>query len=544
MSQSQKLTRRQFLKQAAVGALSTALWPGGTLNARQSKRPPNIIFFITDDMYPHMFNFLPEGRGKNLTPNLDRLAYEGTIFSNQYVSSPVCTPSRFSCLTGRYASRAVNSEFLHFTKVNEGQTVVQWNTFVTPQDKILPHYLKELGYTTGMVGKNHVIEVHGLKPFDDYFADPAKPEIARQVEENYQKVVQAVKRCGFDYADGLYNNNPDFLGLWKLAVHNLDWITACGLEFIEQNKDRPFFLYFATTVPHEPSEPERSWNADKRLTARGRLPQAPQVLPSPSTYAERLKKAGIPPGNNRENVLWLDDALGALLNKLQEQNLLDNTLIFFFNDHGQTAKGTLYQGGIHDPSVIWKQGGFAVGHTCSVPVSNIDFLPTIVDFAGGHLAENEVDGKSFRPLLEKRSEHLHEALYFELGYARAVIKGHWKYLTVRYPQHLRNMSLNERRQRLEKYNQRRLHKRLRIVTDDPTLPFSHLSALPGGGDAERQSTGKKPAYYDTDQLYNLKDDPNELHNLAKEARFNPKLQEMKEILRRFLAQLPGTFALD
>ena len=93
---------------------------------------PNIIFFIADDMYPHMFNALSEGKGKNLTPHIDRLAGEGVFLSHQIVASPVCTPSRYNCLTGTYASRATNKEFINFTKKKEGQTVIQWNSFITP----------------------------------------------------------------------------------------------------------------------------------------------------------------------------------------------------------------------------------------------------------------------------------------------------------------------------------------------------------------------------------------------------------------------------
>ena len=540
---AKSISRRKFLKQTALTTLGSTLLTSSILKAGNAGRLPNILFFITDDMYPDMMNFLPEGRGKNLTPNLDRLAREGTILMNQYVSSPVCTPSRFTCLTGKYASRATNEEFLNFTKKNDGQTVIQWNTFIVPGQKILPDYLKEAGYVTGMVGKNHAIEVKGLKPFDDYFADPTDPKVARQIEENYKKVQDAVLASGFDYADGLYNNNPDFLGLWKLAVHNMDWITDCGLKFIEKNKNRPFFLYFATTVPHDPSGPERSWKADKRITAKGVLPEAPHVLPPPETYAERFKKAGIKDGHNKENVLWLDDSLGALIKKLEDLNLLDNTIIFFFNDHGQKAKGTLYQGGVHDPSVVWKKGGFPVGHVSKTMVSNVDFVPTILDFTGTGVKAKGVDGKSFKPVLDGKVKKLHDALYFELGYARAVIKGRYKYLAVRYPEYLRDMSIEERKKRLDAYNKHRLHKKMRIVTTDPTKPYSHLMALPGGGDAERESTGKKPGYYDPDQLYDLQKDPNEMHNLAGKKEYQAVLQDMKQTLRKFLNQLPGKFDL-
>ena len=92
----------------------------------------------------------------------------------------------------------------------------------------------------------------------------------------------------------------------------------------------------------------------------GYLDEAPNVLPARNTLSERLKEAGITE-RGKENVLWLDDAVGALLDKLEEHGILDNTIIFFFNDQGQHAKGTLYQGGLLNPSIIWKSGGFECG---------------------------------------------------------------------------------------------------------------------------------------------------------------------------------------
>ena len=84
-------------------------------------KKPNIIFFIADDMYPEMFNCLPQGAEKNLTPNIDKLAKEGVLMENQYVVSPVCTPSRYNCLTGNFASRATNNSFLNKTNTKRGK---------------------------------------------------------------------------------------------------------------------------------------------------------------------------------------------------------------------------------------------------------------------------------------------------------------------------------------------------------------------------------------------------------------------------------------
>ena len=503
---------------------------------------PNIIFFIADDMYPEMFNCLPEGEGKNLTPNLDRLADEGTILVNQYVVSPVCTPSRFNCLTGKYASRARNKQFLRKTEAEEGQTVIQWNTFITEEDTILPHYLKALGYTTGLVGKNHVIEATGLHQFPDYYADPRDPEVAKKVEENYLMVRRAILNCGFDYADGIYHNNPNFIGLWDLAVQNLDWTTAAGLEFIDRHHENPFFLYFATTVPHGPSEDDRSWNADPAVTARGILESPPGVMPERHTLPERIRSAGLQ-GTHRENILWLDDALGTLIKRLEEYDVLENTIIFFFNDHGQHAKGTLYQGGVHNPSIIWKSGGFSCGPVCEVKVSNVDFVPTMLEMAGAPDIPEDLDGISFLGALNGSEEHSRESLYFELGYARGMILGEYKYYAVRYPEYALQWGPEERAGVLEKYNSRREATGMAVVNRDPGKPFSHLEVLPGGGVAEHESYGAKPGYFDPDQLYHLRDDPNEMINLAGDPEYRDILNEMKERLQGYVESLPGKFEL-
>jgi arylsulfatase A-like enzyme len=505
--------------------------------------PPNIIFIIADDMYPEMFNCLPEGKGKNLTPNLDRLADEGVVMLNQYVASPVCTPSRFNCLTGKYASRAVNKEFLNFTEKQGGQTVIQWNTFITEKDKILPHYLKERGYVTGMVGKNHVIEVDSLYFFPDFQADPKDPEIDKQVKANYNKVVSAILRNGFDYAEGIYHNNPNFIGLQELAVQNMEWITAAGLDFIEQNKDNPFFLYFATTIPHQPSSPERSWKANPLVTANGYLDEAPDVMPDRSTLPDRIREARLE-GNNKELILWLDDALGALIQKLETLEILDNTFIFFFNDHGQKAKGTLYQHGVKSPAIVWKSGGFPVGNTSGASVQNIDFAPTILDFAGIDNTDTSFDGQSFKPVLEGQGPDKNRPLFFELGFARAIIKGDYKYYAVRYPEYAVNMTRKERIEKLDAYNETRRFRNMKIVNYDPMAPFSHFSVIPGGQQAENESYGTRPAYYEADQLYNIKDDPGEVNNLASDPKFREILEDLKSDLRDYTRDLPGKFNID
>lgn len=504
-----------------------------------TSRRPNIIFVIADDMRPEMFNFLPEGKGKNLTPTLDRLAEEGVIMEQQYVASPVCTPSRFNCLTGRYASRALNQSFLQTTE-RFGQTVVNWNTFITPEDESIAHLLQKAGYATGFVGKNHVIDVEGLKKLK-WEADPRDPQVVSQLKANADQIEQAIKECGFDYAENIYNNNPDHLGVRELAVHNLDWITKAGLDFIEQNEERPFFLYFATTVPHGPNQHDRSWDADPRKTAEGYLDETLDVMPPRRSLPERLRKAGLAEGNNKANVLWLDDAVAALMAKLKEHDLEENTIVFFFNDHGQTAKGTLYQGGVLNPSAIWRKGGFACGSTCQVRVSNIDFAPTILDLAEVPAHDAAFDGRSFAAALNGSESEIHDWLYFEMGFTRALLMGDYKYLALRYPSSILKLTQAERQKRLDEFNAEMKRRGRPLSSASAETPFSHISAIPGGGDAERESTSKYESYYDADQLYDLASDPQEQVNLTDQPHEADRLEALKRQLDRIVSDLPGTF---
>ena len=247
----------------------------------------------------------------------------------------------------------------------------------------------------------------------------------------------------------------------------------------------------------------------------------------------------------RRNLLWLDDALGALMDKLEALELIDNTIIFFFNDHGQRAKGTLYQGGALSPSIVWKKGGFPGGGSSSARIANIDFAPTILDLAGVDYDSDTFDGQSFIQLLDgsQDADDEQRSLYFELGFARAVIKGKYKYYAVRYPDYAVNWDAAKRAEVLNQYNERRRFQNRFIVNTDPTKPFSHLTLIPGGMEAENESYDTRPGYFAADQLYDLAKDPEEMFNLADDPDYGQLLKEMKLELNRYLEDLPGVFDL-
>jgi arylsulfatase A-like enzyme len=509
---------------ARCALLLSALLLGAAATAGATTRP-NFVFIIADDLYVDMLNYTATGQGKNFTPQLDRLAAEGTVMTDQHIVSPVCTPSRYNCLTGRYASRATNPMFTRQTG-RAGTTIVAWNSKITPSDVTLPQLLRAAGYVTGIAGKQHVVDVPDRRrPAAD--ADPRAPEVRAQLAHNERVERAALAAAGFDKAGGIYHGNPDELSPAALRVHNMDWVAQAGVDFVARHagKGRPFFLYFAPTLAHSPYTPDRSWNADPRMTPYGVLDTPPDVLPSREDRARRLREHPSP-GRHRENLLWLDDAIRALWRQLEATGELERTVIVFFNDNGQDGKGSIYQSAAWSPSVVWRQGGFAVGRTCAVRVTNLDFAPTILDLAGVVAPPGHFDGRSFRPALEGRTDPLHESVYFELGFTRGVRVGDWKYLALRYPPQ---------------------PERFALVVDPPHLQgFQRPAGQPafghiGGNNNELAALRTQPAYFERDQLYDLASDPREQRNLAADPRQAAILAELQRTLQRHLSRLPGGF---
>ncbi|WP_445756012.1 MULTISPECIES: hypothetical protein [Bacteroidota] len=132
-------------------------------------------------------------------------------------------------------------------------------------------------------------------------------------------------------------------------------------------------------------------------------------------------------------------------------------------------------------------------------------------------------------------------MYHELGYARAVVKGKFKYLKLNYPEYAKNATLEERTKMLDDYNEMRRSFGGKAINLDPTLPFGHLELYPGGGGAEHETFGKKPAFFDAEQLYDLETDSAENINVASDPKYAEKLIEMRKELKAYLDKLPGQF---
>ena len=156
----------------------------------------------------------------------------------------------------------------------------------------------------------------------------------------------------------------------------------------------------------------------------------------------------------------------------------------------------------------------------------------------------QFDGESFLPYLNGEEQADNRELYHELGYARAIRIGDFKYIAIRYPDKFENMTIEDRSRVLYSWNAKRRRTHMPYVTEDPTQPYSHLSAIPGGSHAESAATALYPDYYDRDQLYDLSRDPNEQKNLADNPEYAEKLAELKKALQKKIDDLDGNFDLS
>jgi len=498
---------------------------------------PNIIVLVADDQRRDQANFLPEGRGHNLTPHMDRLAAEGVVLSELYSPSPVCVPSRFVTLTGLYSSRAQNRWMQDLRRMH-GHTFVHQEPNVIPSTPTIAHDLKRLGYTTGAVGKNHVIEAPGYEKVDARLplSDPA---VVARLEQNQVACTEAYHQAGFDFAQRIYHTNPRVIGPPEVQVHNLDWVNEAALQFIEENADKPFFLYYGFTTPHAP---HNGYLSDPKATPIGILEERPQGLPPRETIKTRLAEAGFDRAEG--DMLWIDDCVGSLFDTLESHGVLDNTIIIYFSDHGvESGKTTCYQGGMRTFGFVWGPEHLVVGGREETGrISLVDLAPTIFDYAGGIAVEGRYDGMSMKNAFTHRSPIPERTIYGEIGHTRAVIKGDWKYIALRYSDYHQNLPMAERLAWLESANEyQRGNQWQTFEGNDPAGPFGHSGYIPDLWDHERKSMRAAPHFFDADQLYNLSEDPNEQRNLAADPAYAAVLAELRRELAQKLQAVPGPF---
>ena len=495
---------------------------------------PNFLFIYTDDQLQDECNFRVEGQKngiyRNYCPTIDSLWQNGIAFPEFYVTSSVCTPSRYSVLTGQYASRALTPE-----AKNDNIVCIKWNTKLKP---IVPHVgklLKDAGYYTGFIGKNHTYildKTNYLKRKVKDNDNPNDPKVKKYLRNFQDTLISNLKNdYGYDYAGAIIQGNLVSLRIKALKYHNLEYKVKHALEFFDEAKSsgKPFYLHFATNLNHWPYAEGDAFKSDPRISPEGYLDKELDVMPDRKTINTRVVKAG--KDTLTSNVTWLDDGIKTMLNKLVSLGMLENTVIFYFNDNGDhEGKGTIYEDGSRTFGFISGYGKKGVIY--SNPVCNVDLLPTMLEMAG--VPKNqwpEMDGNSLVEVLNDPTKIARETVYLEMGYARAIIKDGFKYVALRTP----DWWVND-----EDWRGIKDYKKWHANAEDDYF----ILGLKPVNLVERRAAMSYDGYLDPDQLYDLnsaKPYKYDRINIIENSKYADKIAELKKLLKKEVEALPGEF---
>jgi arylsulfatase A-like enzyme len=488
----------------------------------QATQQPNIILFLIDDQDRESIGAFG---GHTYTPNLDRMASEGMKFTQAYVSSAVCTPSRYSFTTGRFAGNSTSKLYQEACGGPNQQGHPNFNMALERDRMNVGHVLHQAGYATGWVGKFHLESEVDFPEFfhgENAFRPIPKKGLSANAEtselfaHNERIMRKYIKHLGFSWVKHTYRGNMQA----PYNHHNPEWTTAAALEFIEEHRDRPFYLHYCTTLLHGG---EGSWrkSMDYPLdSGAGQLKTLPQVMTPRSELLETIAQQGFDPDSPTAGEAWIDDALGAILNKLQELGIAKNTLVLFAPDHGRQGKSSLFtKNGVGIPMIAWWPDQIPAHSVCHELVQNVDWVPTVFDVAGIDKPESyHLDGQSLLPLLKKdRNATGRDHVYLEMGYARGVATKRWKYIAVRYT-----------KEQVAMIKQSSLDKLPRAMSYIGRLGIGIRGA-------------DHPGFWDGDQLYDLQDDPEEMNNLASNSEFASQLQHMRQLLTKDLQAIGRPF---
>ena len=397
-------TRRSFLQTLGLGAAALAL--PRRMMAEATGRRPNVIIIFTDDQGTLDLNCY--GSEDLQTPNLDALAARGVRFTQFYGGSCVCSPSRAALLTGRVPHRAGvpgNAES-HPSQFGTGKGL-------EAEEVTIAEMLKPAGYRTGHFGKWHL----GFKPGPN----------GQGFDESFGFIGGCIDKWShFSYGGASWGSPPKWHDwyhngkeAWVSGRHSGDLIVDGAVQFMENQANRPFFLYVAFGIPHYPMQPYDKWR------------EYYKDLPEPRrAYAAFVST--------------VDEQVGRLLAKLEELGLQENTLICFQSDHGHStearanygggnagpyrgAKFSLFEGGLRVPAIISLPGTLPQGEVRDQLATGCDWLPTIADICAIELPERVIDGKSLVPVIRSADAPTpHGVWHWQMGTQWAVRQGDWK----------------------------------------------------------------------------------------------------------------------
>lgn len=381
------------------------------LHAKQ----PNFVFFLVDDL-GYMDIGANNANTFYETPNVDRLASEGMRFTNGYAANPVCSPTRYSIMTGKYPTRVAATNFFSGTREGRFKPAIL-NDRMPLEEVTIAEALKEHGYATQFAGKWH------LGPTEEFWPEKQGFDFNRGGWERGGPY--GGKKYFSPYGNPRLSDGPE-------GEHLPDRLATETNNFIEAHKDQPFFAYLAFYSVHTPliGRPdlvEKYKAKAERLGLNGQTEFAPeeQNLPNEKDRQVRiLQRHAV----YAAMVEAMDQAVGKVLDKLKELGLDDNTVVCFMSDNGglstsegsptsnlplRGGKGWLYEGGIREPFLIKWPGAAKPGSTCDVPVVSTDFYPTMLEMAAlPAMPEQNKDGVSLVPLLKQNGSIKRDAIYW------------------------------------------------------------------------------------------------------------------------------------
>jgi len=425
-------TRRGFIKTLGLSAAATVL-PGCTsfvqlLAGRTNRKKPNIIFILADDLgWAELGCY---GSRFNETPHLDRLAGKGIRFTQAYASAPVCSPYRASLMTGQYPARIGMTNYLQPDDTNHLST----------DHTTIAEMLNSAGYATGIIGKWHLTG----------YASRGVKEVPPAMHGFDETIVSENRGIGGGSYFHPYHFNPDIARRLPDREYLTDRQNLEAVEFIQRHRKRPFFLYLSHYAVHT------------RLVGKPRLVEKYSKKPG----AGKGRKA---PRNNVHLAAQLesiDEGVGMIMEKLEQLDLAENTIVIFTSDNGgesrvtsnaplREGKSTLYEGGIRVPLIISWPGRIKPRSVSNTPAMNIDFYPTLAQIAGVDIdPAQRIDGVSILPLLKNPNASVaRDTLYWHYPLAKphflggrssgAIRKGNWKLLEFLDDGHLELYNLKD-----------------------------------------------------------------------------------------------------
>lgn len=397
------ITRRAFL----AGAAATLAAPAFAAKTSQ----PNIVFFYSDDQsWGDLGCF---GNETINTPNIDRLAREGMKLTQHYAAAPICTPARSALLTGRYPQRNGLFENIRNNMTNYKHEYGELEYIFSPEmtqgldtrEVTFGEVLQSAGYRTGIVGKWDSGRAEQYLPLQrgfDYFYGFCNTGIDYYTHERYG-------------VPSMYRNNRRI----KDEGYATDLFAREALRFIDESADDPFFLFMPFNAPHGASN----------LEYRGAQAPDAYVDQYADTSDERDRRYFA-------SITAMDDAIGQVLDRLEEHGVADNTLVVFTTDHGKRkdapfrgGKSHMYEGGLRTPCVVRWPGHIEPESESHAMTSAMDWFPTFAEIANATpKGDIHLDGKSMMSVLSGETSDHHETLYWELRAKRAVRRGKWKWV--------------------------------------------------------------------------------------------------------------------